>query len=159
MSNRYLAHLQILPEDDAYREIVNGFLKHDRLIERKIQVLPPAGGWMKVLEKIKDCQLQRFGERRLLLLIDFDDVDVTNRKQILKSKIPEEIKNRVYFMGIRSEPEKLRSSCNKKFESIGNTLAAECAEDEQRLWKHELLAHNAAELARLTADVRPFLFR
>lgn len=157
MINRYAPHLQILPEDDANREIVNGFLKENRLIQRCIQVLPPAGGWGKVLEKIKDCRLERFGERRLLLLIDFDD-DFTGRDRLVRDSIPEQIKNRVYCLGVRSEPEKLRICCKKSFETIGNILAAECAENEQELWRHPLLAHNAVELSRLVVDVRPFLF-
>lgn len=157
MINRFTPHLLILPEDDANREIVNGFLKENRLIQRCIQVLPIAGGWGKVLSKIPTCQLERFGERRLLLLIDFDD-DVTRRDQLVRDNIPEQIKNRVYCLGVRSEPEKLRNSCKMSFETIGNTLAAECAEGKYRLWKHELLAHNEAELSRLLVDVRPFLF-
>ena len=157
MSNRYLAHLQILPEDDANREIVNGFLKENRLIQRRIQVLPVAGGWGKTITRIEACQLERFSERRLLLLIDFDD-DVTGRNQLVRDNIPEQIKNRVYYLGVRSEPEKLRNSCKMSFETVGNTLAAECAEGKYRLWKHELLAHNEAELSRLLIDVRPFLF-
>lgn len=157
MINRFTPHLLILPEDDANREIVNGFLKENRLIQRCIQVLPIAGGWGKVLSKIPTCQLERFGEQRLLLLIDFDD-DVTRRDQLVRDNIPEQIKNRVYCLGVRSEPEKLRNSCKMSFETIGNTLAAECAEGKCRLWKHELLAHNEAELSRLLIDVRPFLF-
>lgn len=157
MSNRYVAHLQILPGDDANREIVNGFLINQRLLQRNVQVLQPAGGWGKTLAKIKDCQLEKFGERRLLLLIDFDD-DVTERDRIVRKSIPEPIKDRVYCLGVKSEPERLRSSCKMSFETIGNTLAAECAEGRQQLWKHALLEHNAAELSRLIVDVRPFLF-
>ncbi|KAB2927317.1 MAG: hypothetical protein F9K25_14440 [Candidatus Contendobacter sp.] len=158
MSNRYVAHLQILPEDDANREIINGFLINQQLLQRNIQVLPPAGGWGKVLAKLKDCQLEKFKERRLLLLIDFDD-DITGRDRIVRDSIPKQIKNRVYCLGVRSEPEKLRGSCKMSFETIGNTLATECAEGRYQLWRHELLAHNEAELSRLTVDVRPFLFR
>ena len=82
MSNRYLAHLQILPEDDANREIVNGFLKENRLIQRRIQVLPVAGGWGKTITRIEACQLERFSERRLLLLSNsrsFEKLRAINR--------------------------------------------------------------------------------
>lgn len=157
MSNRHVAHLQILPEDDANREIANGFLKENRLIQRRIQVLPVAGGWGRALDKIVASQLEKFGERRLLLLIDFDD-DIGQRNRLIRDSIPEQIKNRVYCLGVRSEPEKLRSSCKMSFEAIGNTLAAECVEGKYQLWKHELLVHNETELSRLTVDIRPFLF-
>ena len=42
--------------------------------------------------------------------------------------------------------------------TIGKTLAAECLHDEDTMWQHDLLAHNAAERARLNATVKEILF-
>ena len=47
--NVYKPHVLVLPEDDANREIANGFLLAPSLKLRNIQVLPCAGGWGKVL--------------------------------------------------------------------------------------------------------------
>ena len=46
--NRSLPHVFVLPEDDANRQMANGF--HQQVMqERQMQVLQPAGGWAKVL--------------------------------------------------------------------------------------------------------------
>lgn len=45
--NVYQQHVLVLPEDDANRQIVNGFLLEPSLNERVIQVLPIAGGWAR----------------------------------------------------------------------------------------------------------------
>lgn len=158
--NSYLPHLLVLPEDDANREMANGFLLDTRVNDRRIQVFPVSGGWLKVIENflknhVKD--MHNFPERRVALLLDFDD-DMVNRSAYVRSQIPPAIGNRVFVLGVESEPERLKAACNKGFEPIGEALAAECAEDETVLWSHALLQHNAAELARLTADVKPFLF-
>jgi hypothetical protein len=42
--NKYKSHILILPEDDANREIANGFNLNENLDDRSIQILPSAGG-------------------------------------------------------------------------------------------------------------------
>lgn len=51
--NKYKPHILVLPEDDANRQIANGFLLEKTLNQSAIQVLPPAGGWKKVVEEFK----------------------------------------------------------------------------------------------------------
>lgn len=158
--NSYLPHVLVLPEDDANREMANGFLLDTRVNDRKVQVLPVAGGWQKVIASFVQDHvnyLQKYPERRIVLLLDFDD-DVANRSAHIKSQIPPGLSSRVFVLGVASEPERLKASCNKKLEPIGEALAGECAENAQDLWNHPLMLHNAAELARLKADVKPFLF-
>ena len=46
--NVFQPHLMVLPEDDANRQIVNGFLLDPSLNQRAIQPLPIDGGWSKV---------------------------------------------------------------------------------------------------------------
>jgi len=52
--NKYLPHLFVLPEDDANRQIANGFILSLNLDTRKIQVLNEAGGWKKVLHNFNN---------------------------------------------------------------------------------------------------------
>lgn len=52
--NKYRPHLLVLPEDDANRQIANGFILHPNVNSRAIQVLPPSGGWRKVLEDFRN---------------------------------------------------------------------------------------------------------
>jgi hypothetical protein len=37
-------------------------------------------------------------------------------------------------------------------------MARDCREETEETWGHELLRHNAGELARLREQVRPILF-
>jgi hypothetical protein len=45
------------------------------------------------------------------------------------------------------------------FEDIGEGLANDCADNTNSLWGHPLLRHNRAELDRMIAAVKPFLFQ
>ena len=73
--NKYRPHLLVLPEDDANRQIANGFILDTHLNIRAIQVLPPAGGWKKVLDDfttVHAAEMQNIPKRMMVLLIDFD---------------------------------------------------------------------------------------
>jgi hypothetical protein len=148
----------ILPEDDANREMANGFILNDCVIHRNINVLKAAGGWIKAVKKIDECGLDHYPERRLLLLIDFDD-GATTRLTSIKAEINEQFADRVYIMGTASEPEQLRKAFGKSFEEIGLEAARQCAEGKDDFWKHDLLKNNAAELARLSQHVREIVIR
>jgi len=158
--NKYLPHVIVIPEDDANRQLANGFLLHQSLKNGFIDVRPPAGGWKAVFECFQRDYIKTLRSRtcrHLILLIDFDD-DFENRKKYFESHCPEEIRERVYLIGCRSEPEFLRKNCRKSFEKIGTTLAESCSRQEEGLWNHSALAHNQAELERLRKTARPILF-
>jgi hypothetical protein len=77
--NRYQPHVLVLPEDDANRQLANGFQLHvDPVRLRRMQVLPVAGGWNEVLElfiadHVREMDLNT--ARFMVLLIDFDGND------------------------------------------------------------------------------------
>ena len=60
--NRYKPHVLVVPEDDANRQLANGFLQNPALNLRAIQVLPPAGGWVKVLNNLLNDYRAMLGE-------------------------------------------------------------------------------------------------
>lgn len=167
MSNKYQDHLQVLVEDDANRQLINGLSQHHSLQPRRLQVLQPAGGWRVVLDTLADQTtidgIANFGKRHLLLLIDFDD-KFTARWEVYqnyKAAMAPDVSNRIYLLGCLHEPEKLRAAFNhgKSFEQFGRELADDCAPPPaQNLWQHAHLQHNANELSRLVAQVKPFLF-
>ena len=73
--NRYLPHVLVLPEDDANRQLANGFLLDQYVSTHKIQVLPEVGGWTQVLELFLSdhvVEMDRYRGRFMVLLIDFD---------------------------------------------------------------------------------------
>ena len=156
--NNYQPHLLILPEDDANRQIANGF-GLEVLHDRRIQILPEAGGWTHVRNDFLNKQqisMQKFSARRIVLLLDFDNR--TDRRASIEKVIPAALKDRVFLLGARSEPEALVRGGSDTFESIGRRLAAECRDRNRILWQHDLLRDNLPELDRLEISVRPFLF-
>ena len=168
MSNKYIEHLWVLPEDDANRQLVNGMEQNFDLDSRRIDVLPPAGGWLNVLAVLTDPsmvhQLESNAKRHLLLLIDFDQ-DHQKRWQIYQGKIallPPGVADRVYLLGCLDEPETFKATCppRRSIEKLGGELSDDCAPlPATNLWQHAHLQHNAAELARLVAQVKPFLYQ
>lgn len=159
--NVFKPHVLVLPEDDANRQIVNGFLLDPSLNLRAIQALPIAGGWVKVREDVcstQATQLRKYPNRHLVLLIDFDG-EVTERTHRFQESIPADVRDRVYLLGTQVEPEPLRKACGVSLEKVGEQLANACANGEQGLWGHAMLAHNQAEVGRLIQSVKKFLFR
>jgi len=73
--NRYRPHLLVIPEDDANRQVANGFVQDDRIDPRAAQVLPPAGGWTHVIDGFlgRAKTMARFPGQKVVLLIDFDE--------------------------------------------------------------------------------------
>jgi hypothetical protein len=154
--NKSKPHVLVLPEDDANRQIANGFQLD--ISSRQIQVLPEAGGWIRVLECFTEDHvwaMARFKERFMILLIDFDNKEA--RLQSVKTKIPTHLNERVFVLGTLTEPEDLKNDLGS-FETIGSALAKDCREGTNETWSHELLRHNAPEILRLREQVRPVLF-
>lgn len=166
MSNKYLEHLQVLVEDDANRQLINGLSQNHSVQLRRLQVLPPAGGWYCVLEALTDAHrirdMNAYHKRHLLLLIDFDDQFDARLKiyQGYKEKLEPATADRVYLLGCLHEPEALKAAFNhcKPIEQLGRELSEDCAEHSQNVWQHAHLQHNANELKRVVSQVKPFLF-
>jgi len=156
--NREQPHVFVLPEDDANRQLANGFhLELD--LTRKMQVLLPAGGWIQVLKRFLSDhvpEMHRNQHRYMVLLIDFDGKE--GRLAQAKGEVPNNLIDRVFVLGVWTEPEALKAKLGS-YETIGLALAKDCREDTDRTWGHELLRHNASELARLRENVLPILFR
>ena len=157
--NRYQPHIFVLPEDDANRQLANGFLLPRDLSDRNIQVLEEAGGWNEVLLRFVNDHvtgMERYVQRHMVLLIDFDNRK--ERLQIAKQRIPEHLADRVFILGALDEPERLKSAIPGTYESIGLALARDCRAGTDATWGHPLLRHNAGELGRLIPRVRSILF-
>ncbi|MEH2008632.1 hypothetical protein [Nostoc sp.] len=142
-SNKHKPHILVLPEDDANRQIANGFILDINLNSHAIQVLPEARGWEDVVEKFTNSYastMRQYPHRMIALLIDFDENE--DRLSYVKNKIPDELENRVFVLGVLSEPERLRKDIKRNFEKIGEALAKDCSDNTNNLWGHDLLKHN-----------------
>lgn len=100
--------------------------------------------------------MNRYTNGFIVLLIDFDRNN--GRLDEARDRIPEPLRDRIFILGARSEPEDLKKAGLGIYEAIGLAMARDCREETEEIWGHELLRHNAGELARLREQVRPILF-
>ena len=159
MVNYYRPHVWLIPEDDADRQLANGFMNHDAVDDNRISVRAPAGGWSKVLDVFENeyvPRLRNYRDHHVVMLIDFDDVE--GRMTQFEQRIPDDVRSRVFVIGPKDEPEDLKRELGMTFEKIGRELAQNCLEGGYDLWQHPHIRHNNAELQRLVAAVRPILF-
>ncbi len=124
--NRHRPHIFVLPEDDANRELANGFFLNVDAPTTKFQVREVAGGWRKVVDSFESVHIREmniYPHRAIVLLIDFDG-DV-NRIVEVRRSIPEHLTDRVFVLGALGEPEELKPSLGA-LEDIGSQLAYDC---------------------------------
>jgi hypothetical protein len=158
MSNRYRPHVIILPEDDANRQLVLGFLLHPGVRQRQVGLLRVAGGWAKARDRLVSDhvgEMERTPHQHVVLLIDFDN-DL-GRLDEFRKHIPATVADRVYIIGSRSRPEALKKELGT-FEAIGRQMANDCFEGSGGIWSHQLLNHNEPELKRLRAAACRIIF-
>lgn len=156
--NRYQPHLLVIPEDKANQDIVNGFLLHVEYNARQLQVLGFANGWLKGKDKLLELSEDNLAKNKnahALLLIDHDgDPD---RGFNIKAQISDDVKDRVFVIGVLSEPEKLKSA-NQKYERIGGLIADGCKNNNSDFWQDGLLVHNLKEVQRLSEAFHDLFF-
>jgi hypothetical protein len=156
--NKYTPHIIIISEDDANRQIINGFVDYGNVKHRNIEYRRIAGGWSNTLNLFKDEQvfkMQSYSNRIVILVIDFDERE--NRLEYVKTQIPQDLENRVFILGSWSTPEKLKSKLGS-FEKIGEGLAKDCYENTTEFWNDDLLNRNKSELNRMRPIVKPIIF-
>lgn len=157
--DNYPPQVSVLPEDDANRQLMAGFLLDPYLSAHRVNVLRVAGGWGKVLERFHSnhiAEMRKNTNRFMILLIDFDKRE--DRLAKARAVIPEDLEERVFILGTWSEPEDLRKDGLGSYETIGQALARDCRERTDTTWGHRLLCHNAEELDNLRQQVCSILF-
>jgi hypothetical protein len=160
-ANKHKPHLIVIPEDEHDAEICRGF--HDELLGiRQFQVEPPAGGWLQASASgtnvARTIGLSGNANCHLLIVVDFDNQNPTSRLEEIKTEFSVAAKERLFVLGLRDEPSNMQERFGCSRFQLGQKLAEACRNDDQTLWEHEQLAHNAEELGRLRSAVRPFLF-
>ncbi len=158
--NKMRPHLVVIPEDEANLQLVNGFIGYFAVNSRQVGLESPAGGWMPALTLFETdyvSYLRKFQKGNVVVLIDFDGEGDT-RRTTCEQKVPDDLKERVFFLGTRDEPEALRREIKLSLESIGESAARDCAQNQTQFWGHDHLTHNLTELSRLLPIAHPILF-
>ena len=150
----------MIPEDRADAQFANGFVEHNQVKARNIQVMPPAGGWSYVLKTFVDeyiAYLRNYPTGYVILLVDFDG-QYEDRRLKFSEAIPMDLRERVFVLGAASTPESLKNELHMSFDRIGASLAEDCHRGIMDLWQGNQLAHNEPDRRRLFESVRPILF-
>lgn len=150
--NKHKPHWLILPEDDANRQLATGF--ELSFPNKNIQVLPPARGWGHArdsFEREHNREMQRYPERLMVLLVDFDNQ--ADRRAEVTSAVLDSLRDRVFVLGSYVHPEELKRALGMSYEKIGKALARECVEEKGETWGHPLLRHNVRDLVRIRKRV------
>ena len=158
--NKYKPHLYVIPEDDANRQIANGFLTYHAINTRSILVSGVARGWTNVIEVFKTEYIHEVSTNKhchVLLLLYYDGA-FELRQSFIAESIPDEIKPRVFTLGSSENPEKLKAELELTYEKIGNELARQCHRNISDLWLHEKLIHNKRDVERMAATIRDVIF-
>ena len=156
--NRSRPHIFVLPEDDANKDILNGFFTDPSTSSRQVHIAHAAGGWIKVRDQFLEehvSLMDQNPQRLMILLIDLDND--TNRLDSLREKIPSHLQSRVFILSTLSEPEDLKAALGS-LEKIGLAMALDCREGTSDAWQHPLLRHNEPEVLRLRESACSILF-
>lgn len=152
--NRYQKHILVLPEDDANRQIANGFFVNwAGGIQQSI--CPVARGWRRTFDELRDDyenHVRNFPKCRFVILIDFDD-HFDERMNLFRRMVPEDLQDRIFLLGCIHEPETVRRELNTTFEGIGRILAEDCDTSTRSVWNANQFRHNSLELNRLKASL------
>lgn len=158
--NRWEPHIVVIPEDEANLQLVNGFINYFAVNSRQLGLESPAGGWMPALTLFESdhvSYLRRYKKGNVVILIDFDGEEDA-RRTYCENRIPDDVKPRTFLIGTRNQPEDLRREIKLSLESIGESAARDCAQNQTHFWGHDHLTHNLTELARLLPIAHPILF-
>lgn len=163
-ANKHKDHLVIIPEDNAYGEMAEGFVGYQLLNANRVDILRPANGWASLVDKFQKyyaAGVRQYTHRHVLLLFDADK-DQARLGEVLAG-IPGDIRARVFALCCLDESEALKRALGGGyFKEIGRALAESCDRetygDGGSPWQCPELRHNQDELARLAAAVRPFIF-
>jgi hypothetical protein len=158
--SKYKLHVAVIPEDDADRQLANGFGEHPAVSQRDLDIRPVAGGWSHVLDVFENeyiPYMKKYPVVPVVLLLDFD-TQSENRRAACESRIPDNLKPRVFLLGTSDSPEELKKAMKMTFEQIGTALAEDCNREDLGHWTHPQLSHNLPELHRMTPIIRPILF-
>lgn len=158
--NKNKPHVYVIPEDRADEQLANGFVLHDQVKPRQIQVLPCANGWSGVLDKFLTeyvLYLRNYQAGHVILLIDFDTkYDI--RRDHFDQAVPDDLKSRVFVVGAKETPEILRQALGGSLEEIGLSLAEDCYNGTLTAWNHGQLKHNEPDRLRLLQTIKSILF-
>lgn len=118
--NKNVWHVEIVPEDEAYVDLANGFVRMLRQeVQRRIRIFPAQGGYESAYAKAEELLKVRNEKRILLILADFDsshmpqdensdDEAIKARVKMAKGVCAKDNLGQTFVLGPLQEAENLR---------------------------------------------------
>jgi hypothetical protein len=149
--NYYTKHLYVILEDEEYQKIMTGVNLSLNVNDQVIKICNFSDGWGKVFKDLENSirLLNRFRDRYILLLMDFDYA-FEDRIKEFRMLIPTEFTNRIFILGIdNKESEDLAKYFKCKAEEVGKKLVENCPTSDLLNWKNTYLKCNLPEIERM----------
>lgn len=166
--NNYLQHLNVIIEDEAYKEILSGVRLSLNVQESLIKINHVSAGWTGVFDDFENSigVLNKFTNRFTLLLMDFDDKEASTTtsydKRLLRFHkiVPNNLKGRVFILGVNyKESDDLKKYFQMNLEEVGKLLITDCPSGDLSQWKNTHLECNMSEIERMKkAGIFDWLF-
>ena len=155
--NKYQPHIKVLVEDDAIRQVANGFFLNYNVVGR-IQIMPTLGGWPNVKEEFETIYVTAMRNNLSIycvLIIDFDeDLD---RRTTFNQIIPKDLRDRVILIGAFDEVEDLCREEGKSKENMGKEITRMCSSGGN-ICNINQLKHNKEEVDQYGNKFRELIF-
>ena len=157
--NKYKPHLFVVPEDKADKNFAVGFELDPRLAAGSFQIMPLAGGWLKVIGIIRDEYVSKLQKNKYSHVLGIIDCDGDHERIATElAKFPDDVVDRIFLLGAIQTPELFQQKVGDKSERIGERMAEECFNETFDLWNHEDLVHVSDEIQRAKHVIRPIVF-
>lgn len=181
--NRNVWHLEIVPEDEAYVDFANGFVRMLRQeIQRRIRIYPAQGGYEDAYAKAAELLKVGNEKRIVVILTDFDSAsaphDVSSDDDAIAARVDKakgvcanDGLNQTFALGPLQEAENLRRELSGReteatrrldvtaenaMVKVGMLFASDDMVCDKSLWECAQLRHtyNKEQLERLCALLR-----
>lgn len=181
--NKNVWHLEIVPEDEAYVNLANGFVRMLRQeVQRRIRIYPAQGGYEDAYAKAEELLKVSNEKRIVVILTDFDsasaphdvaadDEEITARVEMAKGVCAKDDVCQTFALGPLQEAENLRRELSGRetaatrrpdvtaenaMVKIGMLFASDDMVCDESLWGCAQLRHtyNKEQLESLCALLR-----
>lgn len=167
--NRQRKHVIFFGEDEATRNLAQGFCESEKINDLKCEVWSTYGtGWQSTIDAIETVRMSRYPQTHLVLVIDLDRRG-EDRIAALKREIANcPCKDRVYIIGCTKDVQALQRSFTPvnsigklSAQETGRTIADRSSKDVscmEGVWGDSSLVHNKDELERLCRNLKDVIF-
>lgn len=168
--NRQQKHVIFFGEDEATRNLAQGFIEGENINELRCDVWHTFGtGWKSTTEAMELVGMSRYPLTHLILVIDLDRQEKHHIEDLKQEIDQTSFSDRVYVIGGSKDVQALQraftaaNSIGKiSAQDTGREIANQCFKDEscvEGVWCDPALEHNRTELERICRNLKDIIFK